>query len=197
MQLILASTSPYRRALIERLGLACQAVPPPFEELRPGEIADPAELVATNALGKAGSLCERYPEALIIGSDQVAVCEDEVLLKPGTESRAIEQLGRLAGREHTLMTAVTVIGASTGRAESACAINRMRMRPLSSEEIRAYVARERPVDCAGAYKSEGLGIALFEYLRGDDPTAIIGLPLIALGDLLSRFGVNPLLEGCP
>lgn len=195
MQLILASTSPYRRALVERLGLPCQSVPPPFEELRPEEIRNPAELVAANALGKARSLCARYPEGLIIGSDQVAVCEGEVLLKPGTEERAMAQLGRLAGREHTLMTAVTVIAAPTGREESASAVNRMRIRPLSPEEIRAYVTRERPVDCAGAYKSEGLGIALFEYLRGDDPTAIIGLPLIALGDLLIRFGVNPLLEG--
>jgi septum formation protein len=217
MQLVLASTSPYRRALMERLGLQFRAVTPLFDEAPPGDTVDPAELVVANAVGKAHSLLARYPGALVIGSDQVAVCEGEILTKPGSEARALAQILRLAGKEHRLLTAVALVGApeksaarppaeitaeatagateespAEATAETELVESRLRMRPLTRREAERYIRRERPVDCVGAYKSEGLGITLFEYLRGDDPTAIVGLPLIALTRLLKRFGVNVL-----
>lgn len=204
MHLILASGSPYRRALIARLGFACEAVAPPYEEIRPKRGLAAAALVVENALGKARSLATQAPPdtpTVVIGSDQVAVCDGEILLKPGTESRARAQLARLSGREHELLTAVALVSAGLENPPAGepaweahrLVCSRLRMRRLSAEEIAAYVARERPVDCAGAYKSEGLGIALFESLGGDDPTAIVGLPLVALCELLREVGLDPLL----
>lgn len=200
LQLVLASTSPYRRALMERLGLPFTAVAPRFEEIASEPGADPARIVTKNALGKALSLLPDYPGGLLIGSDQVAVCGAEILTKPGTPERAVEQLLRLAGREHRLVTAVAVLrcppagAADEGgtRGDHAVVENRMRMRPLTPAEAEAYVRLEAPLDCAGAYKSEGLGVTLFERMEGEDPTAIVGLPLIALSRLLRRFGVDPL-----
>jgi septum formation protein len=205
VQLVLASTSPYRRALLARLGLPFLAVAPHFKETDPEADSDPARLVTGNALGKAVSLLSDYPDSLIIGSDQVAVCDGEILTKPGTPERAIEQLLHLAGREHRLLTAVSVLHSdapgepSEGNmhGEHALVVNQLRMRPLRHAEVEAYVRREQPLDCAGGYKSEGLGVALFEYMRGDDPTAIVGLPLITLVRLLRRFGVDPLLPAVP
>jgi septum formation protein len=189
---------------MERLGLPFVAAAPRYDEARPESDTDPARLVSANALGKALSLLADFPDSLIIGSDQVAVCEGAILTKPGAPERAIEQLLRLAGREHRLLTALAVLrapgpGAAVGDApgEQALVENRMRLRPLTRAEAEAYVRRESPLDCAGAYKSEGLGVALFERMQGDDPTAIIGLPLIALTRLLRRFGVNPLAPGAP
>ena len=212
MRVILASSSLYRRELIARLGLECEAVDPRYEEIQPADGSEAGPRVLANARGKARSLLADHPDALVIGSDQVAVCAHEVLLKPGSPERARCQLAYLSGREHTLLTAVAVIGhlrhpqldgsedgapapdrpARGPRGEWRLVQNTLRLRTLTSAEIDAYVAREHPVDCAGSYKSEGLGIALFEYLRGDDPTAIVGLPLIALCDLLRLFGLNPL-----
>ena len=209
MEIILASTSPYRRALLARLGLPFTALAPDFSEQTPEQAADPGAMVIANALGKARSLARLHPAAIVIGSDQVAVCAGRVLGKPGTEQQAVAQLLEQAGREHELLTAVAVIGPSQpedARAgpgatsapetrlheETALAVNRLRMRRLGAAEALAYVRRDQPLDCAGAYKSEGLGIALFEHIRGDDPTAVIGLPLIALCDLLRRFGLDPL-----
>lgn len=194
MKLILASTSRYRRALLERLGLPFEALPPPFEELEAGEASDPAAMVLANARGKAASLAADHPGALIIGSDQAAVCEGNILGKPGSIARAVEQLLLLSGREHELLTAIAVLPAPEGTAETALVTHRLRIRALTRTEAEAYVQREMPLDCAGAYKAEGLGIALFEYLRGDDPTAIVGLPLAALSNLLRRFGVDPILR---
>jgi len=209
MGLILASSSPYRHALLARLGVPFTALSPSFAELTADSLPDPAALVTANALGKARDLAHRYPDAIVIGSDQAAVCDGRVLGKPGTVERAVAQLLQLAGREHELLTAVAVIGRPGGppgrgaaaaadplhdqvREETALAVNRLAMRPFTEAEARAYVLRERPLDCAGAYKSEGLGIALFESMRGDDPTAIVGLPLIAMCGLLRRFGIDPL-----
>ncbi len=235
MRLILASSSPYRRALIARLGLLCETASPPYEEVQPSPEWDAAALVIENALGKARAVASAVPPGtptIVIGSDQVAVCGGEVLLKPGTTGRARDQLARLSGREHELLTAVAIVAigrVTSGRVTSGLLTrgleirgllaselqtraregeasndppweahrlvrNRLRMRQLSAEQIAAYVEHERPLDCAGAYKSEGLGIALFEYLRGDDPTAIVGLPLVALCDLLRQAGLDPLLD---
>jgi septum formation protein len=214
MHLILASTSPYRRALLERLGVPFAALSPIFLEQTPDRVDDPRAMVVANALGKARSLVPLHPGAIVIGSDQAAVCEGRVLGKPGTVEQAVTQLLQLSGREHELLTAVAVIGPSSAtrhghasgtidpgdvppREETALAVNQLRMRPLSAAEARAYVLREQPLDCAGAYKSEGLGIALFESIRGDDPTAVVGLPLVALCELLRRFGIDPLLSDHP
>lgn len=200
MHLILASTSPYRRALLERLGLPFTAVAPRFEEAAPEPGADPSRVVTKNALGKALSLLPDHPDSLVIGSDQVAVCGAEILTKPGTPERAVEQLLHLAGREHRLVTAVAVILSSPAgaaakggtRGDHAVVENHLCMRPLTRAEAEAYVRLERPLDCAGSYKSEGLGVTLFERMEGEDPTAIVGLPLIALSRLLRRFAVDPL-----
>lgn len=202
MDLVLASTSPYRRELLARLGLPFRAVAPVYEECRPDACNDPRRLVVQNALGKAVSLLSQARDCLVIGSDQVICCDGAILTKPGTGARAVAQLLQLAGREHELLTAVAVVrspAAAPGagddaQGESALVVNRARVRAITREEAEAYVRIEQPLDCAGAYKSEALGIALFEYIRGDDPTAVIGLPLIALTRLLRRFGVDPLLR---
>jgi len=203
VNLVLASTSPPRRALLERLGLPFRALPPGGREVTPAECPDPARLAARNALGKALSLLGGQRDCLIVGSDQVVCCGGEIFGKPGSEERAVEQLLRLAGREHELLTAVAVVRAPAGAAapgddapgETALAVNQVRLRPLTRAEALAYVRADRPLDCAGAYKSEALGIALLEYLRGDDPTAVVGLPLIALSRLLRRCGLDPLDPG--
>jgi len=192
-RIVLASTSPYRRELMDRLGLAYQAVAPRFtEQLPPG--ADPAALVVEQAVGKARSVVADHPDALIIGSDQLVALDERVLGKPGDPERAVAQLQALQGREHRLLTAVAVVDAGDGRTETQLDVSTLRVRNLSEEEIRAYVRRENPIDCAGSYRSEGLGIALFDHLRGDDPTAIVGLPLTVVCRLLGRFGVNALLD---
>jgi septum formation protein len=189
---VLASTSRYRRALLERLRIPFEAAPPRYDEREPpGEGAE--AIAETHALGKARSLAVAYPESLIIGSDQVVSLEDRILGKPGTRARAIEQLRVLRGREHTLITALVVLDAVTFRVERHLDRTRLRLRDLSDAEIRAYVDADEPLDCAGSYRSESLGIALFEYLRGDDPTAIVGLPLAGLVRLLGALGVNVLL----
>jgi septum formation protein len=201
LRLVLASTSPYRRALLERLGLAFSVEAPRFDEVPPEPGSDPTRLVTGNALGKALSVLGGHPGSLVIGSDQVAVCDGEILTKPGTAAAAVEQLLRLAGRDHYLLTAVAVLlspspGAppeQESRGEHALVSNQLRMRALTRAEAEAYVRRESPLDCAGSYKSEGLGVALFEHMRGDDPTAIVGLPLITLTRLLRRFGLDPIL----
>lgn len=195
-RLVLSSTSPHRRLLLERLAIPFEPAAPSFREPGPpaGHVTPEAsrELAQRNSAGKARSLVETFPRSLIIGSDQICECEGRTFSKAGTEERAVQQLLFLAGREHRLHTAVTIVEAGTGREESATVTNTLKMRVLSEERLRAYVRRERPLDSAGSYYAEGLGILLFEHLRGDDPTAILGLPLIALGDLLERFGLSPL-----
>jgi septum formation protein len=192
-RIVLASTSRYRRELIERLGLAIECVSPPFdEEAAKGSLSHltAGELVVALARGKAASLSALDPDAIVIGADQVAEIDGEILGKPGTPERAVEQLSRLAGREHGLLTGVAVSCGS--RIETALDVHRLRMRALDPESIEVYVRRDAPLDCAGSYRVESLGIALFETLRGDDFTAIIGLPLTEVVTLLARFGVSVL-----
>lgn len=194
-RIVLASTSQYRRGLVERLGIAVESVAPDFDE-REAELAIDAgsteDLARALALGKARSLAATHPDALIIGADQIAEIEGERLHKPGTAENARAQLKRLAGRTHRLVTAVTVLRAADGREESVVDVHRLTMRALSDEAIASYVEREMPVDCAGSYKIEALGIALFERIEGVDFTAIVGLPLTAVVTLLGRFGVDVL-----
>lgn len=190
--LVLASTSRYRRALLERLGLTVTCVAPDFDEdaARPSLVHLPlSEQALRLAEGKAAAVARLYPEALVIGGDQIAALGGAVLHKPGTAARAEAQLARLAGQTHQLYTAVVVAQGASGRRASAVDVHHMAMRPLSAEAIARYVARDAPLDCAGSYRVESLGIALFERLAGDDFTAVVGLPLTRLVALLAEFDV--------
>ncbi|BCU06810.1 Maf family protein [Allochromatium tepidum] len=189
--LILASTSPYRRALLERLGLPFSTAAPDVDEHRhPSE--SPADLVRRLAEAKARAVALNHPDALIIGSDQVACLDDAILGKPGDHQTAITQLERASGRCVLFQTGLCVLDARSGQVQTLVEPFRVHFRVLSRARIEGYLERERPYDCAGSFKSEGLGIALFERLEGDDPAALIGLPLIRLIPLLEAAGLCPL-----
>lgn len=187
--LVLASASRYRRALLERLGLPfIQDAPAVDETLRTGEA--PAEAAMRLARAKARAVLERHPAAIVIGSDQVAVRGEEILGKPGDAQRAAQQLTLSAGRHVEFLTAVCVLsGARPDEPEEHIDITRVVFRPLTPAEIRNYVARDAPEDCAGSFRAEGLGIALFERIDSQDPTGLIGLPLIWLAQALQRLGM--------
>lgn len=188
--LILASTSAYRRALLERLGLGFTVARPEVDETpRPGEA--PQALAVRLARAKAeavlaGALADGRT-AWVIGSDQVAELDGRPLGKPGTAERAVAQLGAMSGREVRFLTALCLAGPDGRRFES-LDITTVRFRSLSADEIARYVERERPLDCAGSFKSEGLGIALFEAIDSRDPTALIGLSLIDTARALRAAG---------
>jgi septum formation protein len=190
-ELVLASTSPYRRSLLERLGLPFATAAPDVDEAAlPDET--PPDLVTRLAEAKARALAHAHPGALIIGSDQVAAMDDAVLGKPGNRERAIAQLGRASGRVLTFYTGLCLLNTGTGRCQTVCEPFRVHFRRLSPAQIEGYIAREQPFNCAGSFKSEGLGIALFERLEGDDPNALVGLPLIRLIGMLAAEGLDPL-----
>jgi MAF protein len=189
--LVLASTSPFRRELLARLGLPFQTASPDVDESRrPGE--PPQALVQRLAEAKARAVAAGWPHGLIIGSDQVACIDDEVLGKPGDRARAIAQLTRAAGRTVLFQTGLCLYDAAADRARVLCEPFRVRFRPLTQKQIQGYVDREQPFHCAGSFKSEGLGIALFEAMEGEDPNSLIGLPLIRLVGLLAEAGLDPL-----
>jgi septum formation protein len=198
-RLILASSSRYRSALLQRLGLDFATASPDIDETpRPGEAAEAlvtrlsrAKATAASVTAVPGTLSET---ALVIGSDQVAVLDGRILGKPGTEARARAQLAELSGRRVLFLTGLCLLTVPAATAEQTVVVTEVQFRRLDSAEIDDYVARERPLDCAGAFKSEALGIALFEAIRADDPTALIGLPLIALCGMLRRAGM-PVLGG--
>lgn len=194
--LVLASTSRYRRALLGRLGVDFEVASPGVDESQWRD-RPPATMARELAVAKAEALAASYPGgALIIGSDQVAVLDDEVLGKPGTAERAVEQLRRMAGRQHQLITAVAVHDVASGETLLDVDVHTLLMRSLTPALLAAYVAHDVPLDCAGSYKLEGRGIALFERIEADpeiaDDTAIVGLPLLKLCRLLRRFGVDVL-----
>jgi MAF protein len=192
--LVLASTSPFRRTLLERLGVPFSTAAPNTDETRrPGE--KPQELVVRLAEAKARAVAENKPDALIVGSDQVACIDGTVLGKPGDRARAIAQLTLASGREVVFYTGLCLLNTATGRAQVHCEPFRVHFRQLSSAQIQGYVDREQPFDCAGSFKSEGLGIALFERLVGDDPNTLVGLPLIRLVTMLESEGIE--LLGVP
>lgn len=193
MRIILASTSRYRRALVARLGLevACLAADCDEEALKPTLAHLPVgERARALAIAKAESLAPREPDALVIGSDQIAEVDGETLSKPLTPARAVAQLERLAGRTHRLHTAVALH--HRGRTEVALDVTSLRMRPHDRAALEDYVHRDAPLDCAGSYRIESLGIVLFEGVETADPTAIEGLPLTHLVALLAGFGVRVL-----
>jgi len=189
--LVLASTSRYRRALLSRLGLPFDVQPPGVDETAlPGEA--PWATACRLAEAKARAVASRYANALVIGSDQVADAEGVAIGKPGDHAAAAAQLRMLAGRTVVFHTAVALVDAQSGR----CAVRLIdvatRFRALSDAAIEHYLQRERPYDCAGSIRSEGLGIALVEAIESDDPSALIGLPLITVIDLLRAEGVDVL-----
>jgi len=189
--LVLASTSPSRRLLLERLGIPFATATPNVDETRrPDE--SPQDLVVRLAEAKARAVIEDYPNVLIIGSDQVAHLDDTVIGKPGNRARAIAQLTRASGREVAFYVGLCLLNAATGRTQICCEPFRVRFRQLSPARIEAYIDREQPFNCAGSFRSEGLGIALFERLEGEDPNTLMGLPLIRLISMLEREGIDPL-----
>ena len=189
--LVLASSSRHRRALLERLGLPFTVVAPEIDEAAlPGE--RPAETAVRLAEAKARAVAPKHPDALIIGSDQVAEFRGEPVGKPRDSAHALELLRAMRGHTVVFHTAVALLNARTGECRNALVDVVSSFRHLDDAALEAYLDRERPFDCAGAVKSEGLGIALFTRIASDDPTALIGLPLIRLIDLLAAEGVQPL-----
>jgi septum formation protein len=186
--LILGSTSPYRHALLLRLGLPFQTVSPEVDETPlPGEA--PVELALRLAREKAASVARRHPQAIVIGSDQVADLHGEPLGKPGNHERALAQLTRMSGQTVVFQTALSVQCLASGFEQSAVAAVRVVFRHLGADEIERYLRAEQPYDCAGSAKSEGLGIALLAQIDNDDPTALIGLPLIRTCQMLRAAGL--------
>jgi len=185
-QLVLASTSPYRRALLERLGLPFEVVAPKCDEAPlPNEA--PQETASRLAVLKARSL--GHPNALVIGSDQVAVSDGTRLDKPGDHATATRQLRALSGKSADFHTAVALLDSKSGNLQQRVVRCRVVFRSLDDGMIERYLRREQPYDCAGSAKAEGLGIALIARIETDDPTSLIGLPLIALTDMLARAGL--------
>jgi len=188
-RLILASTSPYRRALLARLGIAFECIAPDTDEAAlPGESA--LALVQRLARSKAESVAALRPGCVVLGSDQVALRGADRLGKPGTVERCVEQLAQSSGRNVEFLTAVHVLDSPHAREESHIDRTVVRFRELASEEIARYVAADRPLDCAGGFKAESLGIALFERIESEDPTGLTGLPLIWLCGALRRAGIS-------
>ncbi|WP_375591854.1 Maf family nucleotide pyrophosphatase [Chitiniphilus eburneus] len=186
--LVLASTSPYRRELLARLGLPFDVAAPDVDETPlPGESAAATSLRL--AVAKAQALAARYPAALLIGSDQVALLDGEQLGKPGTHERAVTQLRAMRGRRIDFHTAVALHNSASGVTHTHVDITGVTMRDYTDAEIEAYLRREQPYDCAGSAKTEGLGTVMIAALENRDPAAIVGLPLIALCDMLRAEGV--------
>jgi septum formation protein len=186
--LVLASTSRYRRELFGRLGVQFECVAPAVDEA-PLAGESPLDLALRLARAKADSVAAGRPGTIVIGSDQVAVRGEQVIGKPGTVERCIAQLRQSSGRELEFLTAVHVIGPRTGAGESHVDRTVVRFRELDDREIERYVAAESPLDCAGGFKAESLGISLFERIESEDPTGLTGLPLIWLCGALRRAGI--------
>ena len=190
-RIILASTSRYRRELLARLGLPFEVVSPSVDETALPREA-PQDTARRLAEAKARAVASRFAEAVVIGSDQVAVLENMILGKPGDHATALRQLRAMRGKEVVFHTALCVLRASGGQALTRVVPFHVRFRDYSDAQIERYLEREQPYDCAGSARAEGLGIALIASMRGDDPNALIGLPLIALTEMLAAQGVSVL-----
>jgi len=194
--LILASTSRYRRMLLERLQLPFQTLAPEVDEAPwPGE--SPAALAPRLALAKAQAVAARHPAAVVIGADQVADLDGQAVGKPHTHARAVQQLRAMSGRRVVFQTAVAVVRLDAKVAEVRMSPVVVRFRDLQGEEIEHYLQNEQPYDCAGSAKSEGLGIALLRSVESSDPTALMGLPLTTVCELMRLAGLDPLRDGAP
>lgn len=189
MKLILASSSPYRRELLERLKIPFDVMAPEVDETpRHGET--PSTLVERLAVEKAHKIAAQQPGALVVGSDQVAVYNGVIVGKPHSHDKAVEQLRSASGKAVTLYTGLALVNAKTGRVQHEVIPYRVTFRTLSDAQIESYLRKEQPYSCAGSVKSEGLGIALLERFEGDDPNTLIGLPLIRLVRMLENEGIK-------
>ena len=190
-KLVLGSTSPYRGMLLDRLGLPYSVQAPHVdEEPSPGE--RPAHLARRLALAKAMAVANRFEDCIVIGCDQVADLAGQALGKPGTHERAVDQLRQMSGKTVIFQTAVAVVCLATGFSQEDIAPVKVTFRTLNDSEIETYLQLERPYDCAGSAKSEGLGIVLLNSIESDDPTALVGLPLIRTCNMLRAAGLDPL-----
>ena len=188
MKLILGSTSPFRKELLQKLGLSFAVDSPDIDETML-EAEQPEQFVQRLALEKAQAVAARHDSALIIGSDQVACIGSNILGGPGTRDKAIQQLTEASGKHVSFYTGLCLLNSASGESQVVCEPFHVHFRELSQEQIERYLDAEQPYNCAGSFKSEGLGISLFERLEGDDPNALIGLPLIKLIAMLEREGV--------
>jgi len=190
-KIVLASTSKYRRELLTRLGLPFEVASPGVDENPfPGEA--PRDTARRLAEAKARAVAARFPQAIVIGSDQVAVLDGTALGKPGNHANAVRQLKAMRAREVEFHTALCLCNAASGQVDTRVVPYCVRFRDYSDTQIEHYLRREQPYDCAGSARCEGLGIALIAEMRGDDPNALIGLPLIALTEMLAAQGVSVL-----
>lgn len=188
-RIVLASTSVFRKMLLEKLALKFATGSPDIDEsARKNET--PEALVKRLSEAKARALADTYPENLIIGSDQVACVDDEILGKPGNFENALLQLRKASGKAVTFYTGLSLLNSATGHAQTLCEPFKVHFRALNDEQISRYLIHEQPYNCAGSFKSEGFGISLFERLEGDDPNSLIGLPLIQLIKMLDNEGVH-------
>ncbi|WP_077342842.1 Maf family protein [Pseudocolwellia agarivorans] len=190
--IVLGSTSPFRKALLQKLNIPFECAKPDIDETaHKGET--PIELVERLAIEKAQAI-SNFPNALIIGSDQVALCDDEILGKPHNFDNAVKQLTKFSGKAVTFYTGLCVLDSSTNKVHSLVEPFTVRFNELSQTEIENYIKAEEPYNCAGSFKSEGLGICLFNKLEGEDPNALIGLPLIKLVSLFKQHNFDVLSE---
>ncbi len=186
---ILASASPYRRALLSRVLADYQCLAADIDET-PEPNETPEALTHRLALEKARHIARQYPHSIVVGSDQSLSLDDRIMGKPGSTEANRQQLLHLSGRQITFYTAVAVVCRETGFEDRACVPTQVVFRELGDAEVQRYIDREPAIDCAGGFKIEGLGISLFERVRSDDPTALIGLPLVATCELLRRAGLR-------
>ena len=189
MKLILASTSPFRKAILEKLNIEFETAKPEADEtVLPGETAE--SLVARLSELKARAIAEHHNHALVIGSDQVAVIGNQILGKPGNHENAVKQLQHASGNTVTFYTGLCLINSDTGHIQTKVVPFKVHFRELDDEQIENYLQQEQPYNCAGSFKSEALGIALFRKLEGDDPNTLMGLPLIDLIQMLENENVR-------
>ena len=190
-KLVLGSSSPYRRELLERLRIPFEVAAPQVDETAlAGET--PAQLACRLAMAKARAVAAQWPQCVVIGSDQVADLNGQALGKPGQHARAVLQLRQMSGQTVIFQTAVAVVCLATGFAQMDLAQVKVKFRQLSDQEIETYLLAEQPYDCAGSAKSEGLGIALLESIDNDDPSALVGLPLIRTCRMIQAAGIKVL-----
>ena len=191
MKLILASTSPYRKALLERLQVDFVCDSPDIDE-SPLAGESVQDMVVRLAKFKAEAVAGKYPDALIIGSDQCAVLDGEILTKSGDFENAVKQLQKASGKRIVFQTGLCLLNTQSGNAQTVCVPYTVVFKPLIQKMIEHYLKKEQPYNCAGSFKSEGLGIALFEKFEGEDPNALIGLPMIKLIEMLENEGFSVL-----
>ncbi|GAA4879708.1 nucleoside triphosphate pyrophosphatase [Ferrimonas pelagia] len=192
-QLVLSSTSPFRREILTKLGLPFDCDKPEVDETPLADEKAP-QLVERLAEAKARAVAQRHTDALIIGSDQVAVIDGQILGKPGDHDNAVKQLQAASGKKVTFYTGLSLVNSASGAAQTRVEPFHVHFKQLTDAQIHGYLRAETPYNCAGSFKSEGLGIMLFERLEGRDPNTLVGLPLIALGEMLANEGLNVLLQ---